>query len=255
MYPSDAMSHHANIFNVDNTVYYYYSTSLKPSGQLYQLSIGNTWNNTINAKICNVCIKSSVLELLDGEVKCGETLTATISSISDIQYYYFNLSNNNPSWVLFDSCATYGDTYLVLYDINFNILYKSDVGDCYGREQITIEQLYTGEYILGIRGSSPLTKVTVICRHTASTDVNDGANIGTYERIYPEDYWDSWWQAESDCELLVGTSLATIITEQDLHEAINVMTFGTPFTIAWIGMYRFSPNRNKWQWIDGTNCD
>eukprot|EP01084_Bolivina_argentea_P052825 97003_1 len=265
MYPSDGF--HTNIFSVDNTVYYYYSTSLKPSTQLYdlyQLSISNSWYNTINAKLSNVCIKSSILELFDGEAKCGETLTTDIISSSDIDIFYFNLSNNtNPSWVLFDSCATDSDTHLALYDFNFKILYKSDVGDCYGREQLIIEQLYPGEYILGISGWPVLSllsvsqsahkTVTVICRDTA--DVNDGDDIGTYELIHPDGYWHSWWEAESDCELFVGTSLATIITEQDMHEAINVMTFGAPFTIAWIGMYRFSPNRNKWQWIDGTNCD
>eukprot|EP01084_Bolivina_argentea_P220305 373387_1 len=270
IYPSDPYNHSTNTFKINNISHSYYSTSLIPSiSQRYELYISNPWDDSLNAEISNICIKSrkyhnTKCDACQGEIKCGETLTGPIISSFHTVYLYFNLSQNiNASRVIFDWVHTYQYrcvTYLFVYDINFNILFRGNGTDisCVWKEPLIVDPLYSGEYILGISVYNGDWEIRILC---ADSLVNMDRYEDSYTMLYDTWGWSTWRENEQKCEAIFETSLATIVTEQDLHDVINLIykydkTASTRSTVsAWIGMYKYAVNGSEWNWIDGTICD
>eukprot|EP01083_Nonionella_stella_P233747 823256_1 len=265
MYASGDHDHHPNVFTIDNFTHHYYSTSLTPSNTRYQLYISNPWDDTTNADISNICIHSlkynnDYCDVCDGEIQCGETQTSQSYPVFNplhSNYLYFNLSKQlNGSYVMFDSCGS----YLYLYDIRFNMLYEgNNGGDVHCVKGKLMVPLYAGEYILSISGSysdypRSQWQLRVLCFHSLS---HFETNKHPYTMWY--DIWSTseWWEMESTCEQVFGTSLATIITEQDVMDALDLIRMydTTAQNIsAWIGMYKLPTNSSNWRWISGTPC-
>eukprot|EP01084_Bolivina_argentea_P039378 72775_1 len=161
-YGLETLSQNKNVFIIDDSEYYYCSTNILslPPNQVFELYVSSPYNNTVlNASVSNICIKSSI-DKVDktcpeciGEIKCGENITGTLLSSSDIAYYYLNVSQTVS--ILFDSCNSLYDTYLYLYDASFNVLFEGDDdGFCEttNREQLATPALDVGDYILGVSG-------------------------------------------------------------------------------------------------------
>eukprot|EP01083_Nonionella_stella_P203581 742783_1 len=266
---------HPNVFKLDNFVRYYYSTLISPSNSTYQLYMSNARDPTTQATVSNICIQSAIYtndkcEVCDAEIACGQTLTSVLTSSSDIDYLYFNLStgdNTSHSKVIFDSCGSSYDTYLYLYDINFNILFQSDDdGDCNTKTQLTIDTLHSGEYILGISGFGVESlhvygewEIQLLCNDSEVTNETVNTNPTPYRSVYnSQNTWLRWWEIETGCERLYGTSLATVITEQDMKDAVDLVRYFNPFATnisVYIGMFRLTTNQSAWKWIDGTPCN
>eukprot|EP01084_Bolivina_argentea_P172088 298102_1 len=192
VYPVDLSSHvHSpNKFQIDDTEYYYHSTSLIPSksfilfnvthNHTYILYLGNANDISLNATLQNICLKVSEFV---AEINCSQTATATLTSVSDIDYYHFNFSNNNQiSHIMFDSCGSMFDTYLYLWDIHQGIFinHGDDDGNCGNREQLIVYDLPTGEYILIVSGYGSVQnhdygqyQITVYC-FDSGTEQNKG---------------------------------------------------------------------------------
>eukprot|EP01084_Bolivina_argentea_P259277 437446_1 len=157
-------------FAIDDTVYDYYSTyssSILPD-QKYQFYIANPFD-TLNGVMSNICIKSSHTIKI---VECGDLIQGALTSESHIEYYHFStLSDLN--YVLFDSCASYYDTYLYLWNITGHIVAEGDDdGNCGWFEQLVVQPLPKGEYILGISGYGSTGShkygewlITVVCNN------------------------------------------------------------------------------------------
>ena len=67
-----------------------------------------------------------------------------------------------------------------------------------------------------------------------------------------------WFSAEIHCQNNFGTHLATIISDEDLREAIQIINKTNNFTIddcdIWIGLNDIL-NDGEFVWTDGTSCD
>eukprot|EP01084_Bolivina_argentea_P030098 55817_1 len=258
-----------NYFSIDNDSHYFVSNvpSKVPQTQIYQLYFSAPYPDAINATVSNICISSAMI--ITGEIKCDDDFTGTLLSGVDIDYYYFNSTgNHNALSVLFDSCNSSYDTYLYLYDMHFNALYQGDDhGDCGVKEQLFISTLNPGEYILGISGYKfeyndhfvheyGDWNIKLSCSNDTSTNKKKSPYI-----LRRRDFWPDWFPGEI-CEYTYGTTLATINTEDDKFEALDLIKSslndyqisGTSIDF-WIGMYRDPTTNNQWQWLDGTNCN
>eukprot|EP01084_Bolivina_argentea_P251185 421189_1 len=113
---------------------------------------------------------------------------------------------------------------------------------------LEISSLPRGEYILGI----------------SAFQTNDYPNYGAWKlkvRCGISNYalfrflsfgseQNNWFTAESNCENLYGTTLATISTHQDLEEATAIINENGLYTVpVWIGLNKNISN--IYQWIDG----
>eukprot|EP01084_Bolivina_argentea_P215930 366698_1 len=64
----------------------------------------------------------------------------------------------------------------------------------------------------------------------------------------------TWFEAERYCERQYNTTLASVITDQDMVQALSVIKeHNAMYEYLWIGMYRYA--RDQWQWIDSTSCE
>eukprot|EP01083_Nonionella_stella_P277161 942218_1 len=113
------MTHNENIFQIDNIEYSYMSTaSVSSPDTVYKLHISCPSENTLNASVSNICIKSSLDKDVDtgpcpqcvAQIQCNQTITGELTVRSEISYYYLNLSK--PASALFDSCGSSFDTFL-----------------------------------------------------------------------------------------------------------------------------------------------
>eukprot|EP01084_Bolivina_argentea_P268352 455763_1 len=260
-----------NMLKIDNFVYYYHSwmSASTHQDQMYQLYMSNPRNHSANGTVSNVCIKSPIpiktLDIFEGTIKCGDTLRGELNSASDIDYYYFNLSNT--SAVLFDSCGSIYDTKLSLYNANFiKLIEADDDGDCGYQAQLVQLQLFAGEYVIEISGYGDDTYhqygewlLNIVCVDAVNT-TNSGNTA--YHYILSETSFTEteWIDAEKKCESL-GTTLATIISRNDMDNALNDIavqwnSVDTLYNVSvWIGLYENVRNGNRWQWIDGTSCN
>eukprot|EP01083_Nonionella_stella_P203585 742792_1 len=240
------LNDHPNVFKMGTFVRYYYSTSLSPYNATYQLYMSNEEDPTTYATVSNLCIQSPMFtndkcEVCGAEITCGETVTSMLTSSSDIDYLYFNLSadtTNSHSKVMFDSCGSSYDTYLYLYDINFNILFQGDdEGDCGTKEQLTIDPLHSGEYILGVSGygvesfhSYGEWEIHILCSDSELVNETVNPNQLPYASMYDSfNFPLHWWEIETACEQEYETSLATVITEQDMKDAVDLVRYFNPF--------------------------
>eukprot|EP01084_Bolivina_argentea_P038228 70688_1 len=64
----------------------------------------------------------------------------------------------------------------------------------------------------------------------------------------------TWSAAEIECEMEYGTTLATVITQEDMREAVELV--GNDLSSVPVGLFRnILKNSNNWQWINGISCD
>eukprot|EP01084_Bolivina_argentea_P271045 461061_1 len=127
--------------------------------------------------------------ICSGQINCGDILTGSLNSESDIHYYYFNSSGLT---VLFDSCGSLFDTILYLFDMELNILYQEDDNNCCLQAQLLASQLQPGEYILGISGCCDRLNhkygawtMEVICTDTPITTIYPSPTCNTYPTYEP----------------------------------------------------------------------
>eukprot|EP01084_Bolivina_argentea_P038161 70577_1 len=156
IFPIDNQYHHLyllytpqkKIFTVDDVEYlsHYESTWTSPSIGIFSLYLSRPGFSAISGIVTNVCITAA----RDTEINCGETIIGSLTSSTDIEYYYFNLENETS--VLFDSCdSSWFVTRLILYDTNFKISDQVWYGACNGPQtQLLMHSLQPGRYILGI---------------------------------------------------------------------------------------------------------
>eukprot|EP01084_Bolivina_argentea_P160072 278775_1 len=118
-------------------------------------------NNALLSNATHISTTNSYCGGCTGEMQCGQITTGNLNSLSDIKYYYVNLSLDISS-VMFDSCGSNYDTYLYLFDLDYNILYTSEYFslECNPGTQLFIDQLQSYDYILGISGLGSMNNHT-----------------------------------------------------------------------------------------------
>eukprot|EP01083_Nonionella_stella_P042926 115879_1 len=203
-------------------------------------------------------------------IRCNETITNTMKS-AESHYYQFTM--NDTSAVYFGHCYS--------NHAGFNVLLMDDLGTnissnyCFDSD-FTIPNTERDTYFIVIKpylinhtGSYTLQ---IHCAH--SSDIRHSTSvISARDDYHCRDFTDrlndqyivvscsplnSWTDAEQQCERVLGTSLATIITENDMLEAVHTIkkiqiTYGsTPQTNVsfWIGLY----HDTTWKWIDDHDC-
>eukprot|EP01084_Bolivina_argentea_P066197 120673_1 len=195
-----------------------------------------------------------------GDIQCGDTINGWVTDETDFYNYYFTASNDIQ--VAFSSCYSSSDidTALQLLDYNYTVLFFNDdinVGYCeYDNAYLLIPLLSEGQYILGLRGITdinvfkhsgyPQWKVKVICEEI---------NTDPY-RLPDVNVPDGISEAKQVCQEFYGTSLATVITDNDALQLSNIIQQSIyNITYVYVGMYTSILNGNKWQWMDDTNCN
>eukprot|EP01084_Bolivina_argentea_P296443 510571_1 len=247
------ISPNINILRINYTlvVYNYYDVfSLITNISYYSVYTSDPWHAHINASIANLCIRSNLIVKSHGVMNCGDIIKGELISPSDINYYYFNLSQIQS--VLLDACTSWFDTYLYLYHKNnLTILYEQDDDEfCNLQTVMWITSLPADQYILAISGYETFKnhdygewEIEIIC---------DKHYNYSYIPLYE---WEiTWLQAEFECRRRFGTTLATVVTEQDLEEIKTSMPNTKKYVDLWIGLYN-NIGRSEWQWIDGTKCN
>eukprot|EP01084_Bolivina_argentea_P140297 246685_1 len=208
--------------------------------------------------ICVSCdqFKQSILR----NSSCGDAISGYLSSSSEANYIYFNLTSVT-NHLLFDSCLSLYDTYLYLLDINGTILYEGDDdGACDNKEQLLITStINPGLYILKISGYGNVTshayghwRISISCHEPIP---NSRYLLPLGESAYPTD----WLSAELYCEVNYGTTLATVVTEEDISIVRDIIIqnylWDGYHAGLWIGMYHDVFNNTKLRFIDGTPCN
>eukprot|EP01084_Bolivina_argentea_P147648 258292_1 len=240
------------LFKVDGDIYYsskyitkhFYSWPKR----IYSFYTSSPWGEGINGNVTNICINLQNI-LFDDKIKCGQSVNGEIFSSQQDYYYYFNLSA--ATTVLFDSCRSEYATTLFVMNMNFSILYETsnnyDIDPSICGQQLLLYSLAKGRYILGIRS---LGKYNVELR------CNDAViDNSSYRGISYPSY--NWHDAMLFCEEIFGTTLATVINERDVLDAIDSITLYDPSIQVYdsfIGMYKDAVNGSVWQWVDETKC-
>eukprot|EP01084_Bolivina_argentea_P073971 134202_1 len=262
----NAIENNVSMIKIDNSTFYYRPVIyplLLP--QIYGLYFSNSYDEAVNASVTNICLNGVVI--IEGELRCGDILEGSLRSPTDIIFYYFN--SLKTGYVSFDSCYSSFDTWLFLFNLSGHIIHQAnDDGFCFPKAQLNVDPLTQGEYVLGISGDDDYGKweLEVFC----DTDVTLCNNVNDYN-ISDLSYIliscsNRWFDAELMCEKEFGTTLATIIDEEDLIDAM--MDINEQFTMQasvldeqkynisiWIGMYRDLSSVKQWKWIDGSVCD
>eukprot|EP01084_Bolivina_argentea_P289239 496632_1 len=243
-------------FSVDDNMYYYQSMfySLILPNQILPLYISSSMEN-MNFKIMTFCVNSSnnnntvgdaFCNGCIGELKCNQA--ETFLPVDD-SYLYLNLSQN------FDVVlSANGERWLrlTLMDMNFKFLHSSWCASDYGCSIHT--QLVAGEYLVKINLVSSGWNEKYFADYW-QIDADCSTEPSRYELVVHDDIY--WQHAQYECEFHFGTTLATIITDQDMDDAIHLISrvFPEPNVMLWIGMYKDIANYSKWTWVDGTNCE
>eukprot|EP01084_Bolivina_argentea_P148626 259806_1 len=272
LHESSEISLHANIFKIDEFTHYYHATpflSLWNSSihKTYQIYFSNINAIGVTAQIKHICIKTS---FYDGIVQCGQTITGNLVSKMDIIYYYFNIKSTTGASKVIFTCSNssiqinidlYKPNAIHLYDEYTDMLrYPSTY---VSGKQFTVPALYDGEYVLKMFGiTNPYAQLYRDMAHweISVTCLVQKQNMTNYRVIVNDFGWNEWWDAERACENMFYSTLATIITEQDMHQAIELINFYiqtqniTTWHAAWIGLYRFPVINSQWNWVDGTSC-
>eukprot|EP01083_Nonionella_stella_P015947 44612_1 len=249
-----------NYIEIDgvNGYYDYYPTmySLSTShNNRYEFYISSPYEYPINASISNICVRTGSYLLTDlndmQEIECGGVLDGEFYTAYDEDYIFINTSTDYS--VLFNASLSSFDAFLVLggypgpyMGADYNTLY--------------FKTLYAGSYMLTIMSSASATGFGAWSLEVTCDDQID--NDTMYKVI--ESTW-SWNQAQRECEISYGTSLATIVTDEDLTVAIQNIKdqseqIGHNYTHSVgrnvrLGMYKNVANGSKWQWVSGQTCN
>eukprot|EP01084_Bolivina_argentea_P167469 290639_1 len=204
-----------------------------------------------------ICRHGNKLVGIQNEIGCDEQINSSFMFASDNAYVYVNLSDNIFSITL-DSCDSSYDTRLLLFDLDYNYISNTD------RDKCLLYSTNSGEFLVVISGT--LGSNYQQDWGLRSSCVN--LELDMYV-VVPAPLGITWSDAEIFCEDVFGTSLATVITDEDLIHATNTITeiFQAPITnyqqesfeqantTVWIGMYRDMIYGSKWQWISGITCE
>jgi len=80
------------------------------------------------------------------------------------------------------------------------------------------------------------------------------SHIVSSQYILVQSHDISWWQAQSECMRDYGTSLATIISKQQMEQIqFFINSSSSNINAVYIGLNDHNVN-GEWGWIDGTNC-
>eukprot|EP01084_Bolivina_argentea_P160646 279714_1 len=224
------------------------STNINRNVSFYS---SDPWHNSLNATITHLCIKTN--EIFCGDTVYGELLPGSMAN----HIYHFNLLSN--AYVIFDACQSSFDTYILLLDSNYYIIYENDNSQkcaTHFQSQLFIPDLPPDQYIfiIGAFGDSPesqdyaMYEVHIQCDHKESPYrvIEIGYDNNQY-LYYPV----------RECQERYGTSLATVITSDDRFEVYNIMSRYEDshyYSLdAFIGGYKNISTNNTCQWMDGTD--
>ncbi len=242
------------------------STIWHPS---YPLFMSNPWNNdtNFNATIKNLCIRSAP-QIVD-TMRCNSKLNVIGDIlIGDIKYYKVVLLKNT-YYLTFNLISLYFRYVFSfrLYDNAFNVVYQvqSQQYTLRAMGDIVINSLDAGEYLVrlefteqGSFVSDGWFTVPLYCIFKSNTD----------RYVFTPDVSGemSWPAAQWHCEHRYGSTLATMVSPQEIEQAVQVMnqstllfsqggwddTYWVNINNLWIGMYKTLDS--NWQWVDGTAC-
>ena len=187
-----------------------------------------------------------------GNLSCSETINGSLDA-GVSHYYTFQLQNH--SSVTFDSCGSI-DTALRLLGTYY--IYNQDEDQCGLRSRISVTTLPPYEYKLMIYSfddDDGEYEITVEC----------GLNITDKSKyVWPATTPFDWFDAARECELLFGTTMCTIQTDEDFEDAMDTfMLYGADIvdaqqrwwnlervnTTLWIGLYSDMNNNGAWTWM------
>ena len=207
----------------------------------YQLSIS-----------CHPLISIPTMRLFNKTLTCGDSFSGHLIKAYDSEDIYFNL-NSSSEYLLIDSCLSRFDTNISLFDQNLDLLYcGDDNGPCDGKDQLLINStLNPGVYIVRIQGYGSqfgFWHISAACNSTIPL-INP-----SYILVDTALDWTAL-TAESYCEKVYGTTLATIITEDDMTQVQNMGSANGKNVSLWMGLYKeMLLNDTEWRWMDGTLC-
>eukprot|EP01084_Bolivina_argentea_P224482 379575_1 len=189
------------------------------------------------------------------KIRCGETISGIINS-NEWHDYSFTIN----SWydVNIETCTSDIGLYVAIYDRDFSeVSYDS----CFSGD-------YCGSCILNGTSANYMVNFTVPLQPSKYY-----INISPYDRgayqfeltctntsyilvEWPEvDNNREWYDAERECRENYGTSLATVLTVDDLceiHESFYATHTTSHLFHGWVGMYT---DGTTWQWMTGNSCD
>eukprot|EP01084_Bolivina_argentea_P076143 137973_1 len=250
-YSLNQLGYNKNIFKIDDNIFFYYSsvTSSISTSSTFTLYMSSPLNNGISAIASNICVT-----LLKEQLGCGNTVSGDLTLTGDWGYYRsYNFNLTKDSSVLFDTCGSLFDSELSLYDISNNLLYFVDEGDCGNQAQLSVPLLYAGKYRVEIRANY----MEDIGWYQIRTSCDEISNNSAMYQISPI-AGNTWYESELICESRFGTTLATIVSEQDACAAEHIINLALSrrYDVSlYIGLYRDAGNGSKWQWVDETSCD
>eukprot|EP01084_Bolivina_argentea_P020541 38192_1 len=238
--------------SINNTLLYSYTSAQSKflaTNQTNQLYLSCPWRQGLNASIHTICVNSSrrskkSCHLCDGQIKCNKIFTLEFGEVefaeSDTKYLYFNLSAGVEVLIY-----AY-DTIFELYDMDFNPVETV----WYDFQSMQIPFKLSGrEYVLKAQKNGHFSQATMY--------VNCVEISSSYRAIL--DSYVTWQEAEAECEVFHGTTLATIITDDDMLQAtqyVERLFTGISNISFWVGLYS-NPvtNDTVWKWVDGTTCN
>eukprot|EP01084_Bolivina_argentea_P207406 353867_1 len=212
-------------------------------------SVTNCEINNSNKSIttCDSPINSTML-------RCGDKIN--LDMIRQEQYYKrYYLTVNQRTMVNIDTSQPYSQIYASIYYNNIEIgsyFHSYGASNGYGQGHNAFPMLETGiEYEIYVKeehywhfwhgnGSYNL--------HIQCFAANNKYVLITQFQTYDE--------AESECERQFGTTLATVLTQYDINEAMklyNQSEYDIVSVSLWIGWYRDISNGSEWVWIDNRN--
>eukprot|EP01083_Nonionella_stella_P052125 138419_1 len=296
-------SHHdgyiQNVVKIDHFTAYYlpedlHSLSSNIPHNLYGICPDS--EGLLNGSISNICINTYIntehVRIFEGDLECGDTLHNELVTDFDVDYYYLELSHHRT--VLFDSCHASFPSLLTLYNLQYveimDVSTESFIYDesCFGGRLI-VPSMRPGRYLLRVSalgndsdwafidtdyqdihdyGSYYLKIVCVVDNINTSEANNLNKHRKNTNFLLSGGTTLTWYNAERQCELLYGTTLATITTDIALMEAVQVINrtlgnyvlldiYGYSSILIWIGLHSSLDisNKSDWEWIDGTSCD
>eukprot|EP01084_Bolivina_argentea_P204521 349277_1 len=260
---------HTNLPNSTNVIivdqiYWYYEPSQYQltTNKRYALYMCSPFDACVNASVKNICVKSSPTQTNIYDVSCGDTIS-NVLHYDHIHYYYFTI--NSSLLVNVDSCTSPSDIKITIQDSNGSDISSQYCphGDFCGRcnnnwnflQNFTME-MNKGRYVLRIADAwfAHRYEFAVICKLSLQTKLIANTVSNSYHYVLPVESISNvndWFTAQLICEETFGTSLATVVTEQDILWIID-MVKNNKMNGVWIGLYRDPFVDLNWMWVEGT---
>ena len=164
---------------------------------------------------------------------------------SDSQYHTINIiMSQSIKQVLIDGCNEY--ISIILHPRSYRHILLSSINSY----PLIINDPPSSKSIGSIRNIC-ISSIGSNSNTTVSVAANESNYVFIQDRI-------TWFSAELFCQNNFGTHLATIISDQDIKEAIKLVNHTNNFISdnfdIWIGLNDIL-NHGKYVWIDETSCD